>query len=223
MDESNIDDFLPTAPENTPVKVTKKKRKRSEKAEDVEELVELKKKAKFFCRCPEQWTTVSKMSKPRMKDWVAEKEYEKQAELYSTVAEFAHQMFAVVLDKLTRGDGYVETELKADQSLKECLRNELGSIVSYLTNRWRLGALTAIDVTNAKRRQLLERPPASRELEPEDILEINGGGIGDQDSQDCSTNFMEQQSPDRPGDAYGESTDLTIEKEQEGSQSMQEI
>jgi hypothetical protein len=220
MDESSVDDFLPKPPPasrelNVPAKclIIKKKRKRSEKVEDdAEELVELKKKAKFFCRCPEQWTTVNKMSKPRMKDWVAEKEYEKQAELYSTVTDFAHEMFAMVFDKLSRGDGYVESELKADQSLKECLRNELGSIVSYLTNRWRLGALTMIDVTNAKRRQLIENPP----LEPEIIEEINGNDIENQDSQSSSTNFMEQQSPNKHGYVYAEPTSSGEEEKDDG-------
>ena len=159
----SIDEFMPSKPQEGEIVVTKKKRKRKDSDD-----TELKKKAKFLCKCPEQWTTVNRMSTSRLTEWINEQEYSKQAEIYGTVTDFAHDMFALVCDRISRGDGYVESELKADMSLKECLKNELGTIVSYLTNRWKLGALAMIDVTNAKRRQLIENPTPV-------IEEINGG------------------------------------------------
>jgi hypothetical protein len=164
----SIDDFMPEPVVEAAVHVTTKKRKRKIHDDDDDDVQELKKKAKFLCKCPEQWTTVNRMNKQRLTEWLSEQDYAKQSEIYGTVAEFAHNMFALLCDKLSRGDGYVESELKSDQSIKECIRNELGTIVSFLTNRWKLGALTMIDVTNAKRRQFIDNPTVV-------IEEINGG------------------------------------------------
>jgi hypothetical protein len=162
----SIDEFMPSKPQEEEV-VTKQKRKRKDSDD-----TELKKKAKFLCKCPEQWTTVNRMSTSRLTEWINEQEYSKQAEIYGTVTDFAHNMFALVCDRLSSGDGYVETELKSDMSIKECLKNELGTIVSYLTNRWKLGALAMIDVTNAKRRQFIENPTTV-------IEEINDAVVDD--------------------------------------------
>jgi hypothetical protein len=209
----SVNEFLPkeNVSEQIPEIVTKKKRKRIDVAENETEMLEIKKKAKFHCKCPEQWTTVNKMSKVRIVQWVAEKEFEKQAELYSTVTDFAHEMFAMVFDKMSKGDGYVENELKSDQSLKECIRNELGNVVSYLTNRWKLGALTLIDVTNAKRRQMIEMPTI------EIIEEINGDvDIEDNENSQAGPMFMEQPNVDenRPTD-NGATDTIAGEEEKE--------
>jgi hypothetical protein len=151
----SISDFMAEPVVEAAIHVTRQtKRKRHD--DDGEDVQELKKKAKFLCRCPEQWTSVNRMSKQRLKEWLSEQDYVTQTELYGTVADFAHNMFALLCDKLSRGDGHVESEIKGDLSLKDCIRHELGTIVSYLTNRWKLIALSTIDISNAKRRQLLE-------------------------------------------------------------------
>jgi uncharacterized Fe-S cluster-containing protein len=153
----SISDFMAEPVVEAAIHVTSQtKRKRHD--DDGEDVSEMKKKAKFLCKCPEQWTSVNRMSKQRLKEWLSEQDYVTQTQLYGTVADFVHDIYAMMCDKLSRGDGYVESEIKGDLSLKDCIRHELGTIVSYLTNRWKLIALSTIDISNAKRRQLLDNP-----------------------------------------------------------------
>ena len=155
-----VNDFLPQATTDAaPAVVTKggKKRKRTE--DDKTNTDELKKRARLFCKCPEQWRSVSKYNPKRLEEFVNEQTFSQDQVLYDGVFDFAHSMYALLLDKLSGGEGYVEQELKADVSLRQCIEVEMANVCQYLTNRYKLAALSTIDVTNAKRRQYLEAPP----------------------------------------------------------------
>ena len=151
----------------TPVVVSKKKRKREN---DDGGLSDLKQKARLYCSCPQQWKSVSKYGLKRMEEFVQEKEFERQQQLFDNIFGFAHQFLALALDTVTKSNGFVQTEIENDLSLRQAIEAEGARFVQFLNNRWKLLALTSVDVFNGKRKQLLAEPPA----EPE-IVEIHGG------------------------------------------------
>lgn len=193
-----ISDFLPPLTKDTvPAVVTKgaaKKRKRTVE-DDNTNTDELKRRARLFCKCPEQWRSVSKYNPKRLEEFVTEKTYEQDQVLYDGVFDFAHSMYALLLDKLSGGGGYVEQELKSDISLRQCIEVEMANICQFLTNRYKLVALSTIDVTNAKRRQYLEAPP-----DPEIVEETNGTDNTDNCDQK-GPDFMEHPDSRQHGPA----------------------
>ena len=53
-------------------------------------------------------------------------------------------------------------------SLRKAIEAEGGRFVQFLNNRWKLVALTSVDIFNGKRQQMLEEPVAT-EIEIEEI------------------------------------------------------
>jgi hypothetical protein len=192
-----VNDFLPQVTTDTaPAVVTKASKKRKRTVEDDKTNTdELKKRARFLCKCPEQWRSVSKYNTKRLEEFVNEKTYEQDQVLYDGVFDFAHSMYALLLDKLSGGEGFVEQELKADVSLRQCIEVEMANICQYLTNRYKLAALSTIDVTNAKRRQFLEAPPPDPVVE-----EINGAESKDSGHEE-GRDFMEHTDTSEHGPA----------------------
>ena len=198
MNDITVNDFLPqvttdTVPAVVTTKGVSKKRKRTE--DDKTNTDELKKRARLFCKCPEQWRSVSKYNPKRLEEFVTEKTYEQDQVLYDGVFDFAHSMYALLVDKLSGGEGYVEQELKADISLRQCIEVEMSNICQYLTNRYKLAALSTIDVTNAKRRQYLEAPP------PDPVVEEINGGTETHSGHEEGRDFMEHTDTSEHGPA----------------------
>ena len=119
---------------------------------------ELRQKARLICKCPQQWKSVSKYNPARMREFIDEHEFDKQQSLHESVFGFVHDIWALCIDKMTRGDGFVQTELKNDLSLRAAFEIEGQKFVQFMTNRYKIIALTAIDGFNGKKQQVLSQP-----------------------------------------------------------------
>ena len=123
----------------------------------------LKQKARLFAKTPEAWRSVSKYSASRLKEYVEENEHRQQQHLYETIFDFSHKIVGLVLDKLSKGDGYVQREVESDITIRQCIEQEMQNWVTFLSNRYKAIACLGIDVVNGKRRQSIEAPPIIEE------------------------------------------------------------
>ena len=147
---TDINEYM--ASTGTPAEIKPKKRKMSLFDED------LKQKARLLCKCPQQWKSVSKYNPVRMQEFIDEYEFNQQHSLHESLFGFVHDMWALCVDKMTRGDGFVQTELKNDLSLRAAFETEGQNLVKFLTNRYKIVALTAIDGFNGKKHQVDAQP-----------------------------------------------------------------
>ena len=138
-----------------PVAVTTKKRKRVI-ADDGDDI--LRQKARLFAKTPEAWRSVSKYSAVRLKEYVEEHEHQQQQHLHETVFDFTHKMIGVILDKISKADGYVQREVESDITIRQCIEIEMQNWVTFLSNRYKALACLGIDVVNGKKRQSIEAP-----------------------------------------------------------------
>ena len=169
-----------------PTKVTGKKRK----AEKEENLDELRAIAKSFCSCPEQWKSVSRYKKERLREFVDAKQFERDQAMRETVFSSLHKLYAFGLDLVSRGDGHVREQIENDLSLRDALEQECGSLLKYLTNKRKIAFLTTtnvvqgkvvqkqseptieyVDESNEAREELVEQVAPSDNLETEPVAE----------------------------------------------------
>jgi hypothetical protein len=157
------DDFEPyeTTVPVQPVAVTTTKKRKRVITGDGDDL--LKQKARLFAKTPEAWRSVSKYSAVRLKEYVEEHEHKQQQHLYETVFDFSHKIVGLVLDKISKGDGYVQREIESDITIRQCIEQEMQNWVTFLSNRYKAIACLGIDVVNGKRRQSIEAPPIIEE------------------------------------------------------------
>ena len=167
---NNISEYFQStttdAPSGKPEVVTKKKRKRDTVSDDV---TTLRQKARLYCTCPQQWKSVSRYSQKRMEEFITEKDFERQQQIYTSVFGFVHQLWALAADTIARGNGHVQRELESDMSLRQSIEAEGTQFVQFLSNRWRLLALTGVDVFNGKKSQRLAEPVVQEEHIEEEI------------------------------------------------------
>ena len=110
-----------------------------------------------------------------MEEFVNEKEFSRQQEIYTSVFGFAHQLWALAADTIARGNGHVQRELESDMSLRQSIEAEGTQFVQFLSNRWKMLALTGVDVFNGKKAQRLAEPVPEMHIEEE----TNDGGNED--------------------------------------------
>lgn len=82
------------------------------------------------------------------------------ASLTQTAGSVAIDIYAMILDKLSKGDGYVEAEIKNDLSLKAAMQRELIDYVKLITNRFQILIFSGVNILNGKKRQR-ENAPAT--------------------------------------------------------------
>jgi hypothetical protein len=161
--KDDFESYKPTVPVPPAVAVTTKKRKRVISVDENDDL--LKQKARMFAKTPEAWRSVSKYSAARLKEYVEENEHRQQQHLYETVFDFSHKILGVMIDKISKGDGYVQREIEADITIRQCIEMELQNWVTFLSNRYKAVACLGIDVVNGKKRQSIEAPPIIEETD----------------------------------------------------------
>ena len=93
-----------------------------------------------------------------MREFIDEHEFNQQHSLHESVFGFVHDLWALCIDKMTRGDGFVQTEIKNDLSLRAAFEIEGQKFVQFMTNRYKIIALTAIDGFNGKKLQVDAQP-----------------------------------------------------------------
>lgn len=161
-----VDDYMAPTTQETPsideVKTTKKRKRATHSEPDLETL---RGKARLYCRCPEQWRSVSRYTHKRLREWVEEQEYSQQRELQDSIFGFAHKAWGLALDKLLQADGKVAEEINNDLTLAAAIQAEGSSFVQFLTNRWRIAALSFVDAFNGKRKEITSREPTDTEQE----------------------------------------------------------
>jgi hypothetical protein len=102
-----------------------------------------------------------------MEEFVNEREFERQREIHQSIFGFVHQMWALAADTIVRGHGHVKQEVEADMSLRSAIAAEGIQFARFLSNRWRVVALTAADVYNGKKNQRLTEPVQEVHIEEE--------------------------------------------------------
>ena len=153
-----VEEFFSTPDEPAQVAGTKK-RKRQNIQDD-----ELKKKARLYCTCPEQWRVVSRYNPKRLGEFVEEQEFLKNRQLYDSIFGFAHRVIGLTMDALTAGDGHVQNEIESDVSLRQAIEFEGSKFVQYLSNKLKIFALISVDTFNGKQKEIALRP---------EVVEIN--------------------------------------------------
>ena len=151
----------------------KRKRDTETKTHDTDEL---RQKARLYCSCAQQWKSVSRYSNQRLGEFVEEREFDQQKELYTSVFGFVHQLWALTMDKLAMGNGHVANEIENDVSLRQAIEVEGAKYIQFLTHKWKLLALTSVDVFNGKKQQLLAEPPIAKVSIEEEIDGDDRGG-----------------------------------------------
>ena len=177
-DDVDMSAFL--APEQKePVVVTgkaPKKKKNRAKPYDGKgdtELQDMRKQAKSLCNSYEQYRSVSRYKKERLRDWLEQKQFDSDAALHETVFSFAHQAYAFAVDFMTKGGGHVKDRLTNDLTLRTAIEDEGRDMVKYLTNKSKIAFLTVSDTWEGK----LEQRSVEKQNEPiqiEEIQEYNG-------------------------------------------------
>ena len=158
-----------------PVVVTKKRKLSSTDSTKRNEFDDLKKRARLFCKCPEQWRSVSRYNPKRLREFVDEQSWTQEQALHGSIFGFVHKLLGLVVDTLSKGDGHVQREIEDDVSLRQAIEQEGAQFAHYLSNRYKIVALTACDTFSGKRKEIESRPIVT-------IEEINN----DQDSQDTN-------------------------------------
>ena len=154
MVDVSVDRYMAatTTPPQPVIKVQKRKR------DNAETNTELKQKARLLCQCPEQWKSVSRYSDQRLMEFVQEKQFDQQRHLYNTVFGFAHTLWALAMDIILKGNGFVKQQIENDLSLRDAIEEEGVNFVSFFNNRCKFMALTTVDCFNGKRQQLVSQP-----------------------------------------------------------------
>ena len=154
MTDINVDQYM-AATTTQPQPVVKALKRKREHAETNNEL---RQKARLYCQCPQQWKSVSRYSDQRLMEFVQEKQFDQQRHLYNTVFGFAHTLWALSMDIILKGNGFVKQQIENDLSLRDAIEEEGVNFVSFLNNRCKFMALTTVDCFNGKRQQLVSQP-----------------------------------------------------------------
>jgi hypothetical protein len=190
MEDISVDRYMAatTTPPQPVVKAQKRKR------DHAETNTELKQKARLLCRCSEQWKIVSRYSDQRLMEFVQERTFEQQQQLYNTVFGFAHTLWALSMDIILKGNGFVKQQIENDLSLRQAIEEEGVNFVSFLNNRCKFMALTAVDCFNGKRQQII--------LQPEPLI-------------------VQEESDDRSGEKAAELDTITVQSTVSGETPIQ--
>ena len=202
MDDFNIIDIEKTEPSKK-VKITGKR-----KAPETEDKETLKSKCRCYCKTPEEWSNVCRMTEKQLVRYIEQKSFECDTNLSSSVMDGLHKFYAIALDTITGSNGHVQTQILADESLKESLRNEAIPLLSYLNNKLKIALLTSNNVVQGKMIQKASEPQI------EEIKQDQLNGAAEEDHQTDSvladTEDLPIQNPDTVAETNeeGEESDL---------------
>jgi len=153
MDE--LDKFFTKTPE---VVKKPKKRKHTELKKIDTDTDDLKNRARFYCKNPDQWLIVKKYGKDRLEQFVSENDFNALKDLHESLFGFIHKILAVCCDKITASEGHVQEQILSDVTLRQSIELEGSNFIQYMTNRYKILALTCIDTFNGKQKQISLRP-----------------------------------------------------------------
>jgi hypothetical protein len=140
--------------EKKPVKITGVKRKSVE----TENKAELLNEAKSYCKTSQEFSSLSKMTPKALRVFIDQKSFEKTANLRNSVVEGIHSAYAFLIDKLSKGDGYISDRILQDDNLKDSIQDEIIPIFSYINNKLKIGILSGTHIYNGKMEQRKHQP-----------------------------------------------------------------
>ena len=187
MDSQNVDmkEFLaePTIvtsdnSQNGKVTKTKRKRKTPYSKDGDPEMKELRKRAKSYCKCYEQWRSIMRYKKERLKDFVEQKDFDRDSQLKDNIFNFIHKAYAKIIDILSKGNGHVLEHLENDISLRGAIEDEGRDLIKFLNNKLKIIALSSSDVYQGKAQQRREE-----KTNPKVDIEIIDNGIGETEAE----------------------------------------
>ena len=124
-----------------------------EDAEADVDLLEMRQKAKFHCKNVTEWRVVSKYSKTKLEEYLNDVTFLESAQLIQTAGDIGVQIYGLILDKFLKGDGFIQTEITNDVTLKQAMQRELVQYVKLITNRLQILIFSGVNVLNGKKRQ----------------------------------------------------------------------
>ena len=142
--------------------VQKKKRKIVINTDDRKKILQ---EARLHCKSTEQWSVISKLDEKKLNDFVDSSNFDSQQILFDTLFNFTQSILGSALDKIVRGDGHIYSEIMADVSLQQAIRTEASCVIQFLTNRYKILALTIIDTYNGKQKEIANRVPITPVME----------------------------------------------------------
>ena len=95
-------------------------------------------------------TKIDKMSKRALGARLVELELATDKAQQRAVSEAVLTVYAMVLDKLSRGDGDVREALERDEQLRQSIERELGAVWTLFNNKVKIVLLSITDVATAK-------------------------------------------------------------------------
>ena len=165
------------------------------------ELQDMRAQAKSLCKSFEQYRSVSRYKKERLRDWLEQKQFDSDAQLHETVFSFAHTAYAFAIDFLTKGGGHVRDRLSNDLTLRTAIEDEGRDMVKYLTNKSKIAFLTVSDTWEGKLEQRVEK-----QKEPAVIEEIKEYGTAGTETTETDHNEA------RENDILGQQDDASSEQ-----------
>lgn len=155
-------------------------------SEETSEETELRKRARFYCKSPEQWRAVSKYAPKRLEEFCQEKDFEAKKEFQTSFFDSVHQGLAMGLDRLSSADGHVREQILSDVSLRDAIEKEGADFVGFLNNKIKITLLTLLGVANGKRKQFANGPRRHNQVDVSARIEEVGDGScgGEQTAQE---------------------------------------
>lgn len=168
MEEVPNEFFFKEVAEEIPKPKKSKKRKISDETDNARDNAreKLRTEAQYHCKTTDEWSKINKLSDAKIKEFIDEKNFISQQTLHNNIFGFTQQMLGTILDKICKGDNHIYNEIVNDISLRQSIQEEGSHFISYLTNRYRLLALSVIDVYHGKMKEIQSRP-ISNPVEPE--------------------------------------------------------
>ena len=128
------------------------------------EVEDLRKTAKAYCKCSEEWRLIRK-KKAALEEWIEEHTFTRDKNIRDSCLMFGVKAYAFLLDKVTRGNGKVQEQICSDLSLHDSLSEIANTFLKHLTAATKAVILSGHDVMEGKRLQKLEAPPVVIEEE----------------------------------------------------------
>jgi hypothetical protein len=188
----SVDEYIAKSTEindDPPVKVTKKRKTTADRSSDHDALI---KRARLHCKCPEQWKTVSRYNSKRLEEFVQEQDFMNSQQLYESIFGFAHRLLGLLMDTITKADGHVQREIENDLSLRHAIEQEGSLFVNFLTNRFKIAALTTIDTFNGKQLDIKSRPAYVEADEDCETNNMDGQDIREQATSEETNNQTDE-------------------------------
>lgn len=126
-----------------PVKVTKKRQRDDTDDDEKRSLLHV---ARGVCSSAQEWQSIRKYKVKQLRDWVEMRQFERDRAVGEGMIGRGVEVLGHVIDKVTRGGGYVASEIQHDTALAECVQSELGDLIKYLNNRVKIVFLLFNDI-----------------------------------------------------------------------------